>query len=81
MAKDITTEKLAQMIQKGFESQDKKIESVKNELKNELKKTQAVLRLELEDISSKLNNVVYRFEFEDLEKRVIKLERKFSMAK
>ena len=46
------------MIQRGFETQDKKF--------NELKKGQAEMRIELEDISSKLSNVVYRFEFEDL---------------
>ena len=63
--KEITNEDLAAMVQRGF-----------SEMKDYVDKGFYTLGQGQEDIKLRLDNVAYRFELKDLEKRVKKLELK-----
>lgn len=73
MAKEITNEDLAMMIKEGFDKVDERFEKVENRL-NVLEKGQ-------EDIKMKLDNVVYRFEYNELVERIKVLEKKAGIKK
>ena len=64
---------LAQIVKKGFDHVDEQFSQACKE-REELKQGQ-------EDIRLRLDNVAYRFELQDLERRVEKLELKAGMAK
>ncbi len=67
MAKKISTiEDLARLTQRGFEDVGKNFQHVERRLDN--------LEQGQEDIKLRLDNVAYRFELQELEKRVKKLE-------
>ncbi len=75
--KKITNEDLARMVQNGFDEMkgrvDKRFDKVESRLD--------VLEQGQEDIKLKLDNVAYRFELEDLEKRVERLELKTGLKR
>ena len=68
----VTLEKLAQMINKGFETvlTKKEFEEYKKETKTEF----LGLGKRMDKIDTKLNNIVYRNEFEKLESKVKEIE-------
>ena len=70
--KTTTTDDLAMMIGKGFEHVDKRLDSLEQEHK-EMKRENA---LEHDEIKTRLDNVAYRFELVELQKRVEILERR-----
>jgi hypothetical protein len=72
--KEITLDDLAVMVQKGFIETGEKIESVRKELKEEMKETSS-------DIKAELNKKVDIFTHKELEFRVEKLEEKVGLAK
>jgi len=65
MPKKVTNEELARMIAERFEN---------TATKSGLAKVQH----EIENLSLKFDNVAYKFEVKDLDRRVTKLEQKFS---
>lgn len=67
-----STESLARMVNSGFNSVQKEINGMKSEMNDRLKK----LEIGQEDIKLRLDNVAYRFELQNLERRVILLEKK-----
>ncbi len=71
--KQITNEDLSRMIKKGFDGNDKRFDRIETQLD----------RLEQghEDIQLRLGNVPFKFEVEDLKKRVKKLEFKLGVRK
>lgn len=75
--KKITNEDLARMVQNGFDEMkgrvDKRFDKVESRLD--------ILEQGQEDIKLKLDNVAYRFELEDLEKRVERLELKTGLKR
>ncbi|MBL7053234.1 MAG: hypothetical protein ISS02_01030 [Candidatus Portnoybacteria bacterium] len=73
-------ENLAQITKKGFDNVDKRFEGVDKQLQ-EMKVDIFDLKQGHEDIQSKLSNIAYRFEMEELEKRVKKLEFKLGLEK
>ncbi len=78
----MTNEKLAIMIQKGFDDADKRNNKRFEKIDKRFEKMEINffdLKQGQEDIQSKLSNVAYRFEVEDLEKRVKKLEFKLGL--
>ncbi len=91
--KHITLDDLARMTALGFDEVKKEIQGVGNETKglknetkglkneiDEIKKDVKELMQGQEDIKLRLDNVVYRFELEDVERRVKKLEMKLKIA-
>jgi len=74
--KKITIDNLALMVKKGFDHTDKGFKQVNKRLDNLQKENQ----LAHEEIKLKLDNVAYRFELEDLEKRVKRLEMKLKIV-
>ena len=66
--KETTIDDLAVMIAKGFDGIENEIGGMKNDVKN--------LKLGQDDIRNKLDNVAYRFELVELDKRVRVLEKK-----
>jgi len=70
--KKITMNDLAIMVKNGFDETGNKIEEVKKEVKD-LRETNA---REHEAIMLRLDNVAYRFELVELQKRVDVLEKK-----
>jgi len=85
--KPITNEDLARMIKKGFDDHDKRLNSVDKRFdKVDSRLGKIDLRLgNLErgqdEIKVRLDNVAYRFEVEDLQRRVKKLELKVGIRK
>jgi hypothetical protein len=65
--------KLARMIKRGFDDVDRKFAKVNTRLDN--------LERGQEDIKLKLDQVAYRFELNELEKRVQKVELKLGLRK
>lgn len=82
--KPITIEKLAGMIGSGFENVCGRIDNMKNEVNTRLDKMDIRLdNLEQgqEEIKLRQDNAAYRFEVEDLKKRVKKLEVKVGVRR
>lgn len=77
--KVITIEGLALMIGEGFAQQDKRFEKIEDELgevKNDLSSLQETNSMEHQEIKTHLNNMAYRFELNELGRRVSVLEKK-----
>ena len=68
---------LGRMIQKGFDHVDKKFEGVDKKISS----LQTEMNFRFDEVDGKLNNVAYRFELQDLEKRVEKVELKLGLRK
>lgn len=85
--KTITNEDLARMIKKGFDHNDNRFEGIDrrfNAVDKRFDKVESRLsKLEKgqEEIILRLDNVAYRFEVEDLKRRVKKLELKVGVRK
>jgi len=81
--KKITMEDLAGMVQRGFSGlEDKMAMKVDtNRIENNLKILSENNTREHEDIKLRLDNVAYRFELVELQKRVEVLEKKAGMKK
>ena len=85
MKKVVTLDLLAEMIKKGFDGVDERFETSEKSVNarfdvlekdvRELKVDVRELKGGQDDILLKLNNMVYRFEFRDLEGRVTFLEK------
>lgn len=78
----MTIEKLAVMIQKGFEETAKQIdlEEVKEDVVL-IKQRLDSIETELIDIKKKLENVIYRHEFEMVKDRIETIEKKLNLRK
>ncbi len=80
----ITIEKLAGMIKTGFDAVDQRFDAVDKRFDEVGKRFDIVekaivtLAQGQEDIKLRLSNVAYRFELQELEQRVKKLETKLS---
>lgn len=76
MTKEISINDLAVMIGKGFNSVDKKFEKLEGEMvtKKEFKEAMEKIDKHFKTIDNKLDNVVYRSEFEKLENKVKEIE-------
>lgn len=75
---------LARMIKKGFDDVDERFNGVRQEfngLRQETNRRFNLLEQGHEDIKLKLDQVVYRFELNELEKRVRKVELKLGLRK
>ena len=75
MDKDTTINDLAGMVQKGFEGVDKRFDAVDKRFER-MERQMVILEDGQEQIKLRLDNVAYRFELNDLEKRVQLLEKK-----
>lgn len=75
MAKKITLDNLAGMIKRGFDDMGGKIDRAEKSLKNDIAVLKENNKQEHEDIKLRLDNVAYRFELVELQKRVDKLEK------
>lgn len=71
----ITIEKLAGMVKAGFDSVDKRFDEVDKRF-DRVEKAIVTLAQGQEDIKLRLSNVAYRFELQELEQRVKRLEAK-----
>jgi len=85
-SKKVSMEDLAGMVQRGFAETTKKIDldRVKGDLdgvKNSLRVLSENNTREHEEIKLRLDNVAYRFELVELQKRVEVLEKKAGMKK
>ena len=76
MAKKVTIEDLARMVNRGFEETNEIISSLRKWTTHRFD----LVDLKLRAIDKKLRNVVYRHEFEALEGRVKDLEDLFAVA-
>ena len=74
---DKKIEGFARMVKKGFDHVDKRFA----DFHEENKKEHAEIRLDLEEISSKLTGVVYRPELIEFEQRLQRIEMKLGLAK
>ena len=75
----VTTEDLARMVQRGFETVDKKLDSLTEDMRLVKDRLDAI-EIELIDIKKKLENVIDRYEFENLKERVKNLENRLAVA-
>jgi hypothetical protein len=82
MAKKVTLDNLAGMIKCGFDDMggrivgvEKKVDGFEKSLKKELAILSEINTREHEEIKLRLDNVAYRFELVELQKRVDKLEK------
>lgn len=73
--KNITNENLARMVQNGFTEMNKKFEKIDEKLERLDEKSISLEQGQL-DIKLRLDNVAYRFELQELDKRITKLEQK-----
>jgi hypothetical protein len=74
MAK-MTLEKLATMIKNGFASVETRLFNVEIRLENIANRTSS-LEIGQDDILQKLDNYAYKFEINDLKKRVARIKQK-----
>ena len=76
---------LAGMIKRGFDNTDKSVNKRILDLRTEMNSQFDDVKGQLDDINSKLSNVAYRFELNELEnrfeKRLQKLELKLGLRK
>ena len=90
--KKVTLEKLAKMVQKGFEETatkrevteqfnkaDKRLQKIDDDI-SWVHGSLELLQREIADIKEKLNNVVYRHELDALRERIAELERKTGLS-
>lgn len=71
MSKEETTiDDLARMVAEGFNGMEKRFTGLENRMD--------ILERGQEDIKLRLDNVAYRFELQDLDRRVTRLEKKAS---
>ena len=81
MPKKLTSnEDLARMINKGFEGNDERFDKVETRL-DRIEIRLDTLDQGQDEIKLRLDNVVYRFEVEDVKKRVKKIEFKLGIRK
>lgn len=73
--KNITLDNLAGMIKRGFDGVDKRFEKVEKQLKNFREENS----LEHEEIKLRLSQVAYRFELEEMDKRLKRVEAKLGL--
>lgn len=79
MAKDITLEDLAGMVNNGFESVQSEFDSVRSEMNQRFDKVEKrldVVEEDVKDIKLHLHTETYKFDIKDLDNRVTKLEKK-----
>ncbi len=74
MTKKITIDNLAKMIKGGFDDVDKRFNDVDKRF-DRIEVNLSNLQIDHEDIKLKLDRVAYRFEIEELQKRVDLLEK------
>ncbi len=86
--KNVTNEALAGMVQRGFADMttrfDGRFDGLTQEFKGEMKLVHGRLdavEMELIDIKKKLDNIVYRHEYEELRDRVARLENRVAHRK
>jgi predicted nucleic acid-binding Zn-ribbon protein len=78
--KQTTNEDLAHMIKKGFDDHDKRFDEIDNRFDAvDMRLEKMDVRMDnleqgQEEIKTRVDNVAYRFEVDDLKKRVKKLE-------
>ena len=83
--KPVTNEDLARMIKKGFDHNDKRFDDIDKRLSAVDKRFDKVetrlsnLEQGHEDIQMRLGNVAFKFEVDDLKKRVKKIEFKLGI--
>lgn len=73
--KNMTVNQLARMIKRGFDGVDERFDKIERQLKNFREKNS----LEHEDIKLRLSQVAYRFELEEIDKRLKKVETKVGL--
>lgn len=73
--KNITLDDLAGMVKRGFDGVDKRFDKIEKTLKNLREKNS----LEHEEIKLRLSQVAYRFELEEIDKRLKKVEAKLGI--
>ena len=73
-------EKLGRMIKRGFDGVDKRFEDIESRLTN-MAIELTNLKIGQEEIRKKLTGVVYRFELEELEKRLRRVEARLGLVK
>lgn len=84
MAKDITLEDLAGMVNRGFEGVNERIDKVETRLgsvENQLGEVEtrlSTVEQDVKDIKSHIYTETYKFEIKDLDNRVTKLEKKLA---
>lgn len=76
--KQITNEDLAQMIKKGFDGSDEKFEGIDKRF-DDIEVRLENIEAGQEDIKLRLGEFAYRFEVEDLKKRLEKVEAKLAI--
>ncbi len=85
--KNITIETLAVMVQNGFEGVDKRFDGMDERFEEVHEHLRIVdgrfdaIEMELIDIKKKLDNIVYRHEYEALKERITLLEKKVGKQK
>lgn len=79
----ITIDDLAVMVKKGFDESKGEINGVKDEMRDEMDGMRGEMNARFdnlergqEDIKLRLDNVAYRFELQEIERRVVLLEKK-----
>lgn len=90
MAKKVTLDNVARMVKGGFDEINDKFDEAHSEISDFRAETKEnfnlvdgrldVLELELISIKKKLDNVIYRHEFELLKDKVATLEKRFAAA-
>jgi len=78
--KNITISDLAGMVKKGFDGADKRFDNINSRL-NKIDLKMVNLEQGQDEIKVRLDNVAYRFEVEDLQRRVKKLEFKVGIRR
>lgn len=82
--KKVTTEHLAQMVGRGFQDMEGRFTKVEDRLDGIDGRLDGIdgrldaIEVELVGIRKKLDNIIYRHEYEDLRERVALLEKKFT---
>ena len=80
--KNITLDNLAGMVKHGFDGVDKRLDGVDkrfDKIENTLKNFREENSLEHEEIKLRLSQVAYRFEVEELDRRLKRVEAKVGL--
>jgi len=84
MVKKTTIEDLAGMVKIGFDETTENMEGLKKEMRAEFRLVDGrldVIESEIMDIRKKLDNIIYRHEFEIIKDRLANLEKRVTTLK
>lgn len=79
ITKNMTIEQLAEMVRLGFDAVDKRFESLESNVNTKFEDLWTNMNLRFDRVESRLANTAYRFEVEELDRRLNQVEHRLNL--